>query len=62
MSCEAGFMPVKSAPAPGDRNGEREKVLLKWKDFKATYRGWEKKDAGELKTGEVKRVSVMCRR
>jgi hypothetical protein len=33
-----------------------EKVLLQWEDFKAIYRGREKRDAGE-----VKRVGVICR-
>jgi hypothetical protein len=36
-------------------------VWVPWKDFKATYRGKEKKDAGELKTGSVKRVGIMMR-
>ena len=38
------------------------RVWVPWKDFKATYRGKEQKDAGELKTGEVKRVGIMMRR
>ncbi len=37
-------------------------VWVPWEDFKATYRGKEKKDAGELKTGEVKKVGIMMRR
>ncbi|KAK0509542.1 hypothetical protein JMJ35_007936 [Cladonia borealis] len=37
------------------------RVWVPWEDFKATYRGKEKKDAGELKTGEVKRVGIMMR-
>lgn len=40
-------------PKPG---GER--LWVEWGDFKATYRGREKKDAESLETGEVKRVSV----
>ena len=35
---------------------------MPWEDFKATYRGKEKKDAGKLKTGEVRRVGIMMRR
>ena len=38
------------------------RVWVPWEDFKATYRGKEKKDAGELKTGEVRRVGIMMRR
>ena len=38
------------------------RVWVPWEDFKATFRGKEKKDAGELKTGEVRRVGVMMRR
>lgn len=33
-----------------------------WSGFKATYRGKEKGDAGELKIGRVCRVGVMMRR
>ena len=53
----------------GDNNETSEKrkntsitVWVPWEDFKATYRGKEKKDAGELKTGEVRRVGIMMRR
>ena len=38
------------------------RVWVPWEDFKATYRGKEKKDAGKLKTGEVRRVGIMMRR
>ena len=37
-------------------------VWVPWEDFKATYRGKEKKDAGKLKPGEVRRVGIMMRR
>lgn len=37
-------------------------VYCPWADFKPTYRGREKKDAGCLKTGEIRRVSFMMRR
>lgn len=37
-------------------------VWVPWEDFKATYRGKEQKDAGKLKTGEVRRVGIMMRR
>ena len=37
-------------------------VWVPWKDFTATYRGKEQKDAGKLKTGEVRKVGIMMRR
>ena len=37
-------------------------VWVPWRDFKATFRGKEKMDAGELKTGEVRRIGLMMRR
>jgi hypothetical protein len=37
-------------------------VFVPWKEFKATYRGKEKKDAKKLNTKNVKRCSVMMRR
>ena len=42
--------------------GVSTRVWVPWEDFKATYRGKEKKDAGELKTGEVRKVGIMMRR
>ena len=49
-----------------DKGGSRKvvstTVWVPWEDFKATYRGKEKKDAGKLKTGEVRRVGIMMRR
>lgn len=38
------------------------KIRVSWKDFRPTYRGREKKDAEPLKTGEIKRFSIMMRR
>ena len=38
------------------------KVWVPWGEFKATFRGKEEKDAGELKTGEVRRIGLMMRR
>ena len=53
----------------GDNNETSEKgnttpitVWVPWEDFKATYRGKDKKDAGKFKTGEVRRVGIMMRR
>ncbi|PBP16671.1 CIA30 family protein [Diplocarpon rosae] len=37
------------------------KVLIHWDDFKATYRGREKKDAKPLDLQHVKRISFMMR-
>ncbi len=42
--------------------GEGTRVWVPWEDFKATYRGKEVEDAGELKKGDVRRVGVMMRR
>jgi hypothetical protein len=44
----------------GDQNGA--KVFVHWNDFKATYRGREKKDAKPLDLKHVKRISLMMRR
>lgn len=48
----------------GEKGGGDDvtKVWVPWEDFKATFRGKEKKDAGELKKGEVRRVGLMMRR
>ena len=53
--------------AAGNETSKNEKTVstmiwVPWEDFKATYRGKEKKDAGNLKTGEVRRVGIMMRR
>ena len=42
--------------------GEGGKVKVGWGEFRATYRGREKKDAGELKIGRIRRFSLMMRR
>lgn len=46
----------------GDGDGDGVKVFVPWEEFRATYRGKEVEDAGELKTGEVRRVGLMMRR
>ncbi len=38
------------------------RVTARWEDFKATYRGREKKDAEPLKLESIKRVTIMVRR
>ncbi|EFY84117.1 Complex I intermediate-associated protein 30 [Metarhizium acridum CQMa 102] len=50
VSWEAEFVAKK----PGD-------VKLRWADFKPTYRGREKKDAGELDLADIKRIGLMMR-
>ena len=37
-------------------------IWVPWSEFKATYRGKEKKDAGELKRGEIRKLGLMMRR
>ena len=37
-------------------------VWKAWKDFKATYRGNERKDVGSLSTEHVRRMGIMMRR
>ena len=46
----------------GGGGDEGTKIWVPWEEFKATYRGKEKDDAGELKRGEIKRVGLMMRR
>ncbi|EAW14971.1 CIA30 family protein [Aspergillus clavatus NRRL 1] len=47
-------------PSAGIAGGE-ERVLVKWADLKATYRGREKEDAEPLDLSRVKRISIMIR-
>lgn len=37
-------------------------VWKPWREFKATYRGKEKEDAGNLNTRKIKRIGLMMRR
>lgn len=46
----------------GGKGGEAQRAWIPWTEFKATYRGREIDDAGELKTGTVRRVAIMMRR
>ena len=41
---------------------EGGKTWRMWKDFKPTYRGKEKEDTGNLRTGQIYRVGIMMRR
>ena len=47
-----------------DRESSRTEVtiFIPWKDFTATYRGKEKKDAPRIDTSHIKRFSLMNRR
>ncbi|KAH6678482.1 complex I intermediate-associated protein 30-domain-containing protein [Halenospora varia] len=44
-----------------DFGGQEGKVMVDWKDLKATYRGRDKKDAEPLNAKDVKRISLMMR-
>ena len=39
-----------------------EQILIRWKDFKPTFRGKEKPDAKPLDLLNVRRISIMMRR
>ena len=45
-----------------EKEGVTTTIWVPWDDFKATFRGKETKDAGELKTGKVRRIGLMMRR
>ncbi|KAM0794600.1 complex I intermediate-associated protein 30-domain-containing protein [Usnea florida] len=45
----------------GGGGGEASAVWAPWGEFKATYRGKEMEGAGELRTGEVRRIGFMMR-
>ena len=60
VSWEVEFRAGDSAKEAG--NEETTKIWIPWSDFKATYRGKEKKDAGSLRTGQIRRVGLMMRR
>ena len=44
------------------KGGQVRRVWIPWTEFKATYRGREIDDAGQLKRGMVRRVGIMMRR
>ena len=52
----------KESAVVDDDVGTTTTIWVPWEDFKATYRGKEKEDAGELKRGEVRKVGFMMRR
>ncbi|CAI6239563.1 unnamed protein product [Periconia digitata] len=49
------------AGAGESTSGETSSIYIPWSEFKATYRGKEKKDAGKLAKENVKRFSIMMR-
>lgn len=51
-----------SADAEPEINAESKGVYIRWDQFKATYRGREKKDAKPLDLANVRRMSLMMRR
>ena len=58
---EVGEEGAEGGEKDGDDGGVT-RIWVPWAEFKATYRGKEKKDAGELKNGEVRRIGLMMRR
>ena len=55
---------VGEADGIGEKEGVDDvtKIWVPWGEFKATFRGKEKNDAGELKKGEIRRIGLMMRR
>lgn len=56
-SAEGGEMEEEGAS-----DDEMTRIWVPWGDFKATYRGKDQRDAGELKKGEIRRIGLMMRR
>lgn len=48
--------------SPSTTGDEATTIFIAWKDFRATYRGKDKKDAPNLDRKKIKRVSLMQRR
>ncbi|KAJ5918242.1 hypothetical protein N7454_010617 [Penicillium verhagenii] len=44
-----------------DFRATRTRIFVPWAEFRPTYRGRDKKDAGELDLGNVKRFGIMVR-
>ncbi|KAL8964610.1 MAG: hypothetical protein Q9183_004337 [Haloplaca sp. 2 TL-2023] len=61
VNWEAEFKASSSGANSEGAEASSLKVWLPWDSFKATYRGKDKKDAGELKTGEIRRIGFMMR-
>ncbi|KAL8944478.1 MAG: hypothetical protein Q9211_000575 [Gyalolechia sp. 1 TL-2023] len=59
VNWEAEFRLAEDENA-GKRGGKT--VWIPWSALKATYRGKEKKDAGDIRTSEIKRLGFMIRR
>ncbi|KAL8736243.1 MAG: hypothetical protein Q9166_000398 [cf. Caloplaca sp. 2 TL-2023] len=61
MNWEADFRVGKSSEGDSSEDVEGKKIWVPWSALKATYRGKEKDNAGEFKSGEVRRVGFMMR-
>ena len=61
LNWETDFRVGKGQNDEGEKKEGVTKVWVPWGDFRATYRGKEKEDAGSLKTGEVRRIGFMMR-
>lgn len=48
--------------SPSTTRDEATTIFIAWKDFRATYRGKDKKEAPNLDRKKIKRVSLMQRR
>lgn len=59
VNWEAEFQ-VASDECDGKKRGR--KVWIPWSALKATYRGKEKVDAGQIRNAEIKRLGLMMRR
>ena len=49
-------------PSSLGKHEQATSIFIAWTDFKATYRGREKKDATPLKIRSIRRMSMMTRR
>ncbi|KAL8722544.1 MAG: hypothetical protein Q9225_001012 [Loekoesia sp. 1 TL-2023] len=61
INWEAEFRVPKGEKDEIAGEADGRKVWVPWSALKATYRGKEKEDAGELKTGEIRRVGFVMR-
>ncbi|KAI4207913.1 MAG: hypothetical protein LQ348_000411 [Seirophora lacunosa] len=62
INWEAEFQLRKSGENVDGQEGGGQIVWVPWSALRPTYRGKEKKDAGKLKLGEIKRLGFMMRR
>lgn len=63
ISWEAEFRVEAEGGGEKEENvAGRKGIWVPWGEFTPMYRGRERKDAGKLKTGEVRKVGFMMRR